>query len=112
MTAPLIGVVGYAMGAITMYTVVLPYIKPILPWLTLPLFFLVLVGVGTVVLMLFYKFVYPSYYAFLNKQVYIHENPMQADLALIKKNQDTIMANQNKVIALIQSTNDTKNNRI
>ncbi len=84
MTAPLVGMIGYAMGAVTMYTVVMPYIKPVFPWLTLPLFFVILLVAGSLLLVLFYKFVYPSYYAFLNKQVYVHDNPIQRDLSMIK----------------------------
>ena len=85
LVAPLIGMAGYVMTAITMYTVLIPYMKASFAWMTLPLFFLFLIVIVIVVLLLFFKFVYPSYYAFLNRQMYIHKNPIQKDLQLIKE---------------------------
>lgn len=85
LTAPLIGTVGYVMTAVTLYTVTLPYTKSLVPWLTLPTFLIIAFAMGVFGLFLFYKFVFPSYYAFITKEQYIHDNPMQRDLALIKK---------------------------
>jgi hypothetical protein len=85
LTAPILGIVMSIVNAITFYAVVNEYLHKIVPWLSLPLFIGLLMVGGLVLLLLFYKFIYPSYYAFLNKQTYIHENPMQRDLDLIKK---------------------------
>ena len=75
----------------TFYTVQQVNIHRFIRWMTFPWFILFVVLIGLLVLFVFYKFVYPSYYAFLNKQTYIHENPMQKDLAKILKRQDKIM---------------------
>ncbi len=85
LTTPLFGLGAYVMSAITMYTVLLPYIKPVMPWLTIQAFFGIAFLLFVLVLASFYKFVYPSYMAFQNKQTYIHKNPMQEDLEKIKK---------------------------
>lgn len=85
LTAPLFGIASYVMVAITMYTVIMPYIKPVVPWLTIGIFFLILAPICISMLLLFYKFIFPSYFAFVNKQTYIHQNPIERDLTLIKK---------------------------
>ena len=85
MTSPLLGIGAYAMSAITMYTVLLPYFKPVMPWMTAPVFFGLLFIICVILLALVYLFIYPSYMAFQNKQTYIHKNPMQEDLTAIKR---------------------------
>jgi hypothetical protein len=77
--------IGYIMNAATLYAVTLPYTRDVMPWLTMPVFFGIVLLLGSAGLFVFYKFVFPSYYEFVTKQQYIHENPMQKDLALIKK---------------------------
>jgi hypothetical protein len=85
LTAPMIGMVAYVMSAITMYTVIKPYLNYWFPWMSIGVFFAILFVAFLVALLIFYKFIYPSYWAFQNRQVYIHKNPMQKDLELIKK---------------------------
>lgn len=84
-TSPLLGIVMYIVNATTFYAVAFPYIHKYVSWLSLPIYLICLVVGVIVLLILFYKFVYPSYYAFLNKQTYMHDNPMQKDLDKIKK---------------------------
>jgi hypothetical protein len=84
LTMPLFGIVAYAMSAVTLYTVTLPYTKPIIPWFNLFIFFGILIGICFVAMLVFYKFFYPSHLAFVNKQSYIHNNPIQKDLEKIK----------------------------
>jgi hypothetical protein len=84
LTMPLFGIVAYAMSAVTLYTVTLPYTKPIMPWFSLPIFFVVLLFICMMAMYFNYKFLYPSYFSFLNKQTYTHNNPMQQDLQKIK----------------------------
>jgi predicted membrane protein len=84
LTMPLFGIVSYAMSAVTLYTVTLPYTKPIMPWFNLYIFFGILIGICFIAMFVFYKFLYPSYLAFVNKQSYIHNNPIQKDLQKIK----------------------------
>jgi phosphoglycerol transferase MdoB-like AlkP superfamily enzyme len=85
LTMPLFGIIAYAMSAATLYTVTLPYVQPIMPWLSLPVFFSFIVVIAIIMMYCNYKFLYPSYFTFLNKQTYIHNNPMMEDLQKIKK---------------------------
>jgi len=89
--SPLLGMAVSVVECGTFYTVQQVNIHRFIRWMTFPWFILFVVLIGLLVLFVFYKFVYPSYYAFLNKQTYIHENPMQKDLAKILKRQDKIM---------------------
>ena len=91
MAAPLVGFCTSIIECGTFYTVQSANIHRVVPWLTFPIFILLLVLFGMVVLFIFYKFIYPNYYAFLNRQSYIHQNPMQMDLAKILRQQKMIM---------------------
>jgi hypothetical protein len=85
LTMPLFSVGAYSMSAITMYTVIMPWLKPVLPWLTLPVFF-GFCFIGCLLLMgLMYKFVYKSYFAFRNNQEYKTDSPIRRDLEQIKE---------------------------
>jgi hypothetical protein len=86
LTAPMLGIVMYIINATTFYAVAFPYIHKYVSWLSLPIFLLFLILGVLVLLLVFYKFIYPSYFSFLNRQTYIHDNPIQKDLAKIKKN--------------------------
>ena len=85
LTAPVMGIVMYFVNAMTFYAVANVNIHRLFPWMNLTLFIVSLVAMMLIALVLFYMFVYKSYYSFLNKQTYIHNNPMQKDLELIKK---------------------------
>jgi len=85
LTAPLIGISTSILNAATFYAVVQYYIHQFAPWITFPVFITFMVLCVFLMLFLFYKFVYPSYYTFLNSQTYIHNNPIRKDLAIIKK---------------------------
>jgi DMSO reductase anchor subunit len=89
---PLFGAVSYIMGAITMYAVVYPYVHPVVPWLTMPLFFGIILVCGLSVMTLFYLFVYPSWWAFKNSQEYKHDSLLRKDLETIKAQNVSIMA--------------------
>ena|ERR1035437_3359125 len=85
LTMPLFSLFAYSMSAITMYTVINPWMKPVMPWMTLPLFFGI-AFIGCLVAMgLMYKFVYRSYFAFRNNQEYKTDSPIRRDLEMIKK---------------------------
>ena len=90
LTMPLFGIVAYAMSAVTLYTVTLPYTKPLMPWFNLYIFFGILIVVCFIAMFIFYKLMYPSYLAFVNKKSYIHNNPIRKDLEKIKKKLEII----------------------
>jgi hypothetical protein len=102
LVAPLIGFFGYAMTAITMYTVVLPYTRQYIPWLTFQLFALIGAILLATGMLLFYKFVYPSYYAFLMKQQYIHQNPMQEDMQTVKRELESTKLELNDIKTMLE----------
>ncbi len=85
LTMPLFSIGAYTMSAITMYTVLLPYLKPIAPWLSAPVFFGACALLCVLLVFLFYKFVYPSYMTFQNKQEYSHNSLLAKDLQKIKE---------------------------
>lgn len=85
LASPLLGLVAYAMTAFTLYAVTSQTIKGIIPWWSLQIFLGLLVIALLVTMVLFYVLVYKSYFAFLNRQTYIHNNPIQQDLAKIKE---------------------------
>jgi hypothetical protein len=85
LTMPLFGAISYTMSAVTMYTVLLPYLKPVTPWLSAPLFFGICIILAVTTIFCFYKFVYPSYMTFQNKQEYSHNSLLAKDLAKIKE---------------------------
>jgi glycerol-3-phosphate acyltransferase PlsY len=99
LTAPILGIAMYFVNAMTFYTVAQSYIHKYASWVNLAVFLILLVCAMLVLVFIFYKFVYPSYYAFLNKQTYIHENPIQRDLKAIKEKlgiKDDNIANSTK----------------
>jgi uncharacterized membrane protein len=85
MAAPMLGIVMYIINAVTFYTVAREHIINVLPWFSLGVFIIVLVVGVVVMLMIFYVFIYRSYYTFLNRQTYEHNNPIRKDLEMIKK---------------------------
>jgi len=99
LTTPLLGMVAYVMNAVTMYTVIMPYIKPVVPWLTMPVFFTILFICFLLMLAGFYKFILPGYLAFQNKQQYIHKNPIQKDLLLLKLRMDIPLSKEDEIEA-------------
>ena len=48
------------------------------------------------------KFIYPSRQAYISHQAYKHDNPAVADLQLLKKNNEIIMANQKKIMEKLE----------
>jgi len=48
------------------------------------------------------KYVYPSRQAFISHQAYKHDNPAVADLQVLKKNDEIIMANQKKIMEMLE----------
>lgn len=95
LTAPILGIAMYFVNAMTFYTVANDTIHKYLPWMRLPIFLGLLIIAVLIMLFVFYKFIYPSYYSFLNKQTYIHDNPMQKDLAELLAKQKKIMKHLN-----------------
>jgi hypothetical protein len=91
MSLPIFGVLTNIMEAGTFYGVQKTNIHHIASWMSFPIFLGIVIVLGLFVILFFFKFVYPSYYAFLNRQSYIHQNPMQKDLEELKINQKEIM---------------------
>ena len=95
MASPLLGIAVSVIECGTFYTVQRAGIHQLVPWMSFPIFISMVILLGLVVLFIFYKFVYPSYYAFVNKQTYMHQNPMQKDLAELLAKQKKIMKRLN-----------------
>lgn len=76
LTLPMFGIVSQFFAAATVYKVWLPGILSWFPWLTLPVFFLLLIGVGVIGMLLVYKFISRSYYEFQNTQQFPEDGPV------------------------------------
>lgn len=76
-----IGIVQFLLIAVTSYQVsVSPWATQHLPWLTLWIFLGLLLVFVLITLVIEYKFVLPSIYAFGNSQGYVHNSPLVADM--------------------------------
>jgi len=53
------------------------------PWMKIYIFYGVLLVVAAIAMVVEYKFVYPSFYAFRSQQEYKHQSPLRADLAKV-----------------------------
>lgn len=88
--SPLIGMMVSIMESGTFYGVQKSNIHKLAPWMSFPIFLVAVIIIGFIVMYLFYIIVYPAYQAFVNRQAYIHNNPIQKDLAKILVTQDII----------------------
>jgi hypothetical protein len=84
-TIPQFSALAYVISVLTLYTVNIDYINKHLSWLSIPIMF-VLVLISVIIwLVVNYRFLYPMFLAFQNKQIYKHGNPITDDLKAIKK---------------------------
>lgn len=63
--------------------------------------------IALIAMILEYKFVYPSFYAFRSKQEYTHQSPLRADLAKVLKKLDDIGKRLDKLEGKGEKTNET-----
>lgn len=90
MTSPLMSIVSYIMLSTTAYTVTRDWLLVYVPWMTFPLFILIVGVIYLVAMLLVYKFLYASYFAHRNNQEYKHKNPIRQDIADLKSQLDRI----------------------
>jgi len=72
-------------GLMFWYTTAGPNIRPYLPWVSFWIFAALIATVVVTVMILDYKFVYPSRQGFLNLQATRHPNPAMDELRIIRK---------------------------
>jgi hypothetical protein len=65
-TAPLLGLTMYVINASTFYTVDTKQIHHLVSWVNLPEFLVALFSLFMLMIYLFYKIIYPSYYVKVN----------------------------------------------
>jgi len=86
MAAFYITILNFIQIAIVAYwTTLREFILQAAPWFTLPIYFLFLIVLAALGMVFEYKVMYPSWYAFRNKQEYEHQSPIKKDLEKIKK---------------------------
>ena len=78
-------------GMMFWYTTAGPAVRPYLPWISFWMFASLMLVLIATLMIVDYKFMYPSRQGFLNKQVYKHENPIVKDIQKLIKNQKKIM---------------------
>jgi len=79
-------IVNFGLIAATAYNTTLrPYFQQYTPWINFPLFISILAGIAVGTMLLEYKFVLPSYYAFRGKQYWKHESDLAVQLRTLTK---------------------------
>lgn len=78
-------------GMMFWHTTARPNLQPFLPWVDFWMFASFMVLIVAAVMVLDYKFIYPSRQGFISKQSYKHANPMVADMKKVIANQKKIM---------------------
>lgn len=76
LSLPILGIVAQVFTAATMYGVWRDSILWVFPWLTLPVFFILLFAFSIALLVLVFKFIYPSYWEFQNRQQFPEDGYM------------------------------------
>ena len=82
MTIFYMSIINFCLVAITAYNTGLrEWLLVYFPWMKIYIFFGVLLLIALFAMIMEYKFVYPSFYAFRSQQEYKHKSPIQRDLA-------------------------------
>ena len=77
-------IISFTLVAVTAYNTGLrEWLLIYFPWMKIYIFYGVLLIVAAVAMVVEYKFVYPSFYAFRSQQEYKHQSPLRADLAKV-----------------------------
>jgi hypothetical protein len=84
-------IISFTLVAVTAYNTGLrEWLLIYFPWMKIYIFYGILLAIAGIAMVLEYKFVYPSFYAFRSQQEYKHQSPLRADLALCLKKLDEI----------------------
>ena len=77
-------IISFTLVAVTAYNTGLrEWLLIYFPWMKIYIFYGVLLVVAAIAMVVEYKFVYPSFYAFRSQQEYKHQSPLRADLAKV-----------------------------
>lgn len=88
-----VALLNFVLISITAYNTTLKaYILPHIPWFSFPIFIALLLLLVAVAMVLEYKFILPSTLSYLNRQFYIHQNPIRSDLDKILKKLEKLEA--------------------
>ena len=90
LTSPVLGTMVSLMECGTFYGVQKNNIHKLIPWMSFPVFLIVALLFGLFVIYIFYTIVYPVYQAAVNRQAYIHRNPVEKDLTKLKIDNELI----------------------
>ena len=86
-----VSIINFVLISLTAYHTTLKYIiTPILPFFNFPIFIGIIVCIILIAIIIEYKFVLPSLYAFQNEQGFKHDNPIKDMLVEINKQLDNI----------------------
>lgn len=84
-------IINFCLVAVTAYNTGLrEWLLVFFPWMKIYIFYGFLFLIALVAMIVEYKFVYPSFYAFRSQQEYKHQSPIQKDLAKCLKKLDII----------------------
>jgi hypothetical protein len=77
---PLLSAINFISILVILYANVQPFVKEYLPWMTLPLFFIIVTILFILCSLLVYKLLLPSLWAFRGKQMFGFEGEIKAKL--------------------------------
>jgi len=77
--------INTAMLSVTMWALVAPSIRLVLPWAKYWLFACIGVAIVSTIMLLDYKFLYPTRQGFINEQACKHTNPAMEELLSISR---------------------------
>ena len=84
-------IISFTLVAVTAYNTGLrEWLLIYFPWMKIYIFYGFFLLVALFAMVIEYKFVYPSFYAFRSQQEYKHQSPLRSDLALCLKKLDDI----------------------
>ena len=90
--------ISFSLVVITAYNTGLrDWLLVYFPWMKIYYFFGVFLLIALFAMIIEYKFVYPSFYAFRSQQEYKHQSPLREDLAKCLKKLDDISSEIEKL---------------
>jgi len=94
---PLMSIINFASIGIILYmTSIQPFAEKYMPWLTLPVFILILMVGTTLLMVMVYKFVLPSVWTFRGKQMFSYDSQVSDKLDCIDKRLEKLEAQNGK----------------
>lgn len=84
---PVLSIINFLSIAVVLYNEIRPYLLEHAAWVKLWMFMLSIFGLTVVIMVVVYKFVIPSLWAFRSKQIFHEENEIKVSLEILLEKQ-------------------------